>query len=345
MPSELVTGIAYNFNRLHDVTLGYDHDVLQCVRIYSGYLQNEWRNDRWGLLVGARLDKHSLIDNAIISPRANVRYNLDRNSNIRVSYSTGFRAPQAFDEDFHVAVVGGERLVTVLAPNLKQESSQSFSASADIYRTFGSVQTNILIEGFYTDLSDVFAMRRLEEPDAAGNAVLERYNGSGARVWGFNVEGKAYFSSHFDIQAGITWQQSRYKQPEAWSEDPDVPSVKRMFRTPDFYGYLVANWEVIHGLKAILSGTYTGSMLVQHMAGSGVERDCAVTTPRFFDASVKLTYTFRLYNRVYMEIGAGVNNVFNAYQDDFDQGYLRDSGYIYGPTTPRSLTASISFKI
>ena len=345
MPSELVAGVEYNFNRLHDVTLGYDHDVLQCVNIYSGYLQNEWRNDRWGLLIGARLDKHSLISDAIISPRANIRFNLDNNSNIRLSYSTGFRAPQAYDEDFHVAVVGGERLVTVLAPDLKEESSNSFSASVDLYHTFGSVQTNLLIEGFYTDLSDVFAMRRLEQPDAAGNAVLERYNGSGARVFGFNVEGKAYFSSHFDIQAGITWQRSRYKQPEAWSEDPEVPTVKRLFRTPDFYGYFVANWEVVHGLKAIFSGTYTGSMLVQHLAGSGVDRDCAVTTPRFFDASVKLAYTFRLYNRADLEIGVGVNNLFNAYQDDFDQGYLRDSGYIYGPAAPRSLTASIALRI
>ena len=32
----------------------------------------------------------------------------------------------------------------------------------------------------------------------------------------------------------------------------------------------------------------------------------------------------------------GVQNLFNAYQDDFDQGKDRDSKYIYGPGLPRS---------
>ena len=108
--------------------------------------------------------------------------------NFRLSYSTGFRSPQAYDEDFHVAIVGGERVVTILAPGLKQESSNSVSASADLYHRFGNVQTNLMIEGFFTDLRDVFALRKLAEPDAAGNAVLERYNGGGARVGGVNIE-------------------------------------------------------------------------------------------------------------------------------------------------------------
>ncbi|MDE5713430.1 MAG: TonB-dependent receptor, partial [Muribaculaceae bacterium] len=199
MPSELVAGLEYSYNRLHDVTIGYGHDILQKVHIYSGYLQNEWKNERWGFLIGARIDKHSLIKDAIVSPRVNIRYNPADNYNFRVSYSTGFRSPQAYDEDFHVAIVGGERVVTVLAPGLKQESSQSVSLSADIYQRFGDVQTNFLVEGFFTDLRDVFALRQLDGLDENGNAVLERYNGSGARVLGMNLEAKDIFSSSFDI--------------------------------------------------------------------------------------------------------------------------------------------------
>ena len=133
MPAEFMAGAEYNHNYLHDITLGYDHDHLQKINIFSGFVQNEWRNDTWGFLVGARIDKHSLVDNVIISPRANIRFNPSKNANFRLSYSTGFRAPQAFDEDFHVAVVGGERVVTVLAENLKEESSHSVSLSSDLY--------------------------------------------------------------------------------------------------------------------------------------------------------------------------------------------------------------------
>jgi len=345
MPSEVVAGLEYSHNRLHDVTTGYGHDVLQSVNIYSGYLQNEWRNKQWGFLIGARIDKHSLIDNPIISPRANIRFNPSDQFNFRLSYSTGFRSPQAYDEDFHVAVVGGERVVTVLAPGLKQESSNSVSASADLYHRFGNVQTNLLVEGFYTDLRDVFALRQLEGTDAAGNAVLERYNGSGARVVGLNIEAKAYFSSHFDMQGGITWQRSRYKKPEVWSDNPDVSAVRRMFRTPDLYGYLTANWEITHKFKVALSGTYTGHMLVQHLAGSGTPVDVAVETPNFFDASLRFTYAFKVLNLVTLNASAGVSNIFNSYQNDFDKGVDRDSGYIYGPALPRSLNIGLTISI
>ena len=345
MPSELVAGVEYSYNRLHDVTVGYDHDILQKVHIYSGYLQNEWRNKQWGFLVGARLDKHSLIHDPIVSPRVNIRYNPSDEFNFRASYSTGFRSPQAYDEDFHVAIVGGERVVTVLAPGLKQESSQSVSASADLYHRFGEVQTNLLVEGFFTDLRDVFALRQLEGTDAQGNAVLERYNGSGARVMGLNIEAKAFFSNHFDVQAGVTLQRSRYKQPEAWSDNPDVPAEKRMFRTPDVYGYLTANWEITHKLRAVITGTYTGPMLVQHLVGSGTDVDLAVRTRSFFDAGVRLTYSFKIFNRVSLDVNAGVSNIFNSYQNDFDIGPGRDSGYIYGPALPRCVSAGVSISI
>ncbi len=345
MPSELVAGLEYSYNRLHDVTIGYGHDILQKVHIYSGYLQNEWKNERWGFLIGARIDKHSLIKDAIVSPRVNIRYNPADNYNFRVSYSPGFRAPQAYDEDFHVAIVGGERVVTVLAPGLKQESSQSVSLSADIYQRFGDVQTNFLVEGFFTDLRDVFALRQLDGLDENGNAVLERYNGSGARVLGMNLEAKAFFSSRFDIQGGVTLQQSRYKKAEVWSENPDVPAVRKMFRTPDIYGYFTANWKILNSLRATFTGTGTGPMLVQHMEGSGTDVDLAVKTQSFFDASVKLTYTFRLFNRANLDVSAGVSNIFNSYQRDFDEGMLRDSGYIYGPALPRCVNIGVIFNI
>lgn len=345
MPSELIAGLEYSHNRLHDVTIGYGHNILQNIDIYSGYLQNEWRNDKWGFLIGARVDKHSLIKNPIFSPRVNIRFNPSRNANFRLSYSTGFRSPQAYDEDFHVAIVGGERVVTVLAPGLKQESSQSISASVDLYHTLGNVQTNLLIEGFFTDLRDVFALRQLAEPDAQGNAVLERYNGSGARVFGLNIEAKAFFSSHFDIQAGITFQRSRYKKPEVWSDNPEVPSEKRLFRTPDIYGYFTANWEIMPKFRAIIAGTLTGPMTVQHLAGSGTDIDLAVRTESFFDASLRLSYCFKIFNKTDIDITAGIRNIFNSYQRDFDSGSLRDSGYIYGPALPRCLTFGVSLSI
>ena len=339
MPAELIGGIEYNYNYLHDVTIGYNHDALQKVNNYSAYAQNEWRNDRWGFLIGARVDKNTLISDPIVSPRVNIRFNPSPAANFRLSYSTGFRSPQAYDEDFHIAVVGGERVVTILAPDLKQESSNSISGSTDFYHRFGNVQCNLLLEGFYTDLRDVFALRMLDHTDEAGNAILERYNGDGARVAGLNCEVRAV-APRWSVSAGVTWQRSRYKKPEQWSENPDIAPVKKLFRTPDIYGFLTADARIWRSLKAVLNATVTGSMPVQHLAGSGTPVDCVVNTPAFFDAGIRLCYEFRIFRTACLDLSAGVSNIFNSYQKDFDQGYLRDSGYIYGPMIPRSITAS-----
>jgi outer membrane receptor for ferrienterochelin and colicins len=40
-------------------------------------------------------------------------------------------------------------------------------------------------------------------------------------------------------------------------------------------------------------------------------------------------------SHIKLQLNAGVQNFLNAYQNDFDQGADRDSGYIYGPATPR----------
>lgn len=342
MPSELTFGSEYSYDDLSDRSIGYDIHTDQTVHIVGAYLQNEWKTKKWSLLIGGRLDKHNLVDHAIFSPRANVRFNPSEEVNLRVSYAGGYRAPQAFDEDMHIAVVGGERVRIRLADGLTEERSHSVSLSADLYHTFGKVQTNLLVEGFYTLLDDVFALRDVEDT-ADGGKIKERYNGSGATVRGFNVEGRAVFSRWFELQAGVTLQQSRYKEPEQWSDDAEVPPVRRMFRTPDVYGYFTAALNPFRNFTADLTGTCTGSMLVQHMAGSGVAQDVAVTTPSFFDMNLRLSYDVRVYKEVTMQLYGGVQNLFDAFQKDFDKGADRDSGYIYGPSLPRSWFVGAKF--
>ena len=343
MPSDLTLGAEYNHDALKDKIIGYNHLLEQKSRIASAYLQNEWKNKTWSFLLGWRIDKHNLIRHAIFSPRVNLRYNPTENINLRASYSSGFRAPQAFDEDLHVGFAGGERIVTRLASGLKEERSHSFSLSADLYQTIGSVQTNFLIEGFYTHLTDVFALRQLNTKDSEGNRVQERYNGSGAKVLGLNLEGKAAFTSWFQLQAGMTLQQSRYDEETEWDED--APKVKKFMRTPSAYGYFTASFTPLKNLSASLSGNYTGRMLVGHAKhtledGTEVGPE-AVDTPAFFTLNTKLAYNIRLSDYVKLELNAGIQNLTNAYQKDFDRGWGRDSAYIYGPAQPRCFFAGV----
>ena len=333
MPSDLTAGLEYNEDYLVDNMWGYDRTTDQTVRIFSAYAQNEWKNKRWGILIGGRLDNHNLIDGLIFSPRANLRFNPTENINLRASYSYGFRAPQAFDEDLHIDNVGGTVSMIKLAEDLTVEKSHSVSVSADMYHSWGDWQANVLVEGFFTDLDDVFALKELGFNES-GILIKERHNESGARVYGANLEGKVAWKNVVQLQLGVTAQRSNYKEARSWSDD--VEATTKMFRTPDLHGYLTASYNPLKQLTLALTGIYTGSMLIEHHAGM-IENNVTEVTPDFWDMGFKTAYDFRLYKSVSLQLNAGIQNIFNSFQRDFDSGADRDSGYIYGPTLPRAI--------
>lgn len=343
MPSVLTMGAEYSLNEMNDKQLGYNRIISQKVNTKSAFVQNEWKNKKLSILLGSRFDKHNLIKNPILSPRLNLRYSPNEHINLRASYSSGFRAPQAFDEDLHITAVGGEVTLICLDPNLNTEKSQSYSASIDLYKNFGKVKTNLLIEGFYTNLDNVFVLEKIGT-DSVGNIILERTNGSGAVVRGINLEGKIVPTKKMQFQFGMTLQKSEYKEIQSWSDNANLEPHKKMFRSPDQYAYITANYQPFKPMTISLSGTYTGSMLVQHFAGY-VAEDTEKQTPDFYDVNLKLSYDFKLNNSAKLQLNGGVQNIFNSYQNDFDKGEFRDAGYIYGPAYPRTFFLGIKAMI
>ena len=335
-PSTLTLGLEYQDNSLHDVMTGYHRDMEQEVRIGSMFAQNEWKMKTFSLLAGIRLDKHNLIHHLIASPRLNLLYKPSDDFQARLTYSTGFRAPQAYDEDLHVTAVGGEGVQIKLAENLKEERSNSYSGSVDWSFSLGHWQANLLVEGFYTDLRHVFVLQDIGHNEV-GDMIKERRNGNGARVYGVNMDAKIAHGRQAQLQVGFTAQRSRYSTEETWSEADGVKLItKRMPRTPDYYGYFTFSSAPFRNFDFSLSGTYTGKMVVPHYAGY-IDQDRMEKSPDFFDLNLKLNYTFVLHDHVKLQLNCGVQNIFNSFQKDLDKGEYRDAGYFYGPTQPRTI--------
>ena len=344
-PATFTAGLEYQHNNMHDIMAGYNRDLKQKVRIASAFFQNEWKLEDFTLLAGFRLDDHNLIDNLIFSPRVNMLYKPSDAFQGRLTWSTGFRAPQAYDEDLHITAVGGEGVLIHLAEGLKPEKSNSFSGSVDLSGQIGHFQTNLLIEGFYTSLKDVFYLQNVGV-DTNGNTLQERRNGSGAKVYGVNIDGKIAHGRDASLQVGFTIQRSRYDEMTYWSEDESVAGTKNMPRTPNCYGYFTFTAAPFRNFDFSLSGIYTGRMHVPHFAPtdeipagfpySYITKDELVHTPDFFDFNTKLNYTFVLNEHLKLQVNGGVQNIFNAFQKDLDKGTYRDSGYFYGPTQPRT---------
>ena len=351
-PAVFTAGIEYQHNDMHDIMTGYNRDLRQDVKISSAFVQNEWKMLDFTLLAGLRFDNHNLIENPILSPRVNLLYKPSDRFQTRLTWSTGFRAPQAYDEDLHVTAVGGEGVLIQLADGLKPERSNSFSGSVDWTANIGHFQTNILLEAFHTSLDDVFYLQNIGT-DSDGNSLQERRNGSGATVYGVNLDAKVAHGKDASLQIGFTAQRSRYKELTGWSENPDVDEIRDMPRTPNYYGYATLTAAPSSKFDISLSGVYTGRMHVPHFAPtdeipsdfqySYIKVDEMVHTPAFFDLNLKLNYTFNVGKKVKIQLNGGIQNILNEFQQDLDKGVYRDSGYFYGPTQPRTYFFGIKF--
>jgi outer membrane receptor for ferrienterochelin and colicins len=77
-------------------------------------------------------------------------------------------------------------------------------------------------------------------------------------------------------------------------------------------------------------------MVVPHVIDPESEYTVLVTTPDFFELNVRIGYIISLSDRFDLHLFAGVQNIFNSFQDDFDTGAERDAGYVYGPARPRT---------
>lgn len=341
MPADLTVGAEYNYNTLDDSYHATQRRLEQKTSTAGFFFQNEWHSEKVNILIGGRLDKHNMVRKPIFSPRVNLRYSPIEDIGLRISYASGYRAPQAYNEDLHIDALNHSVSIIRLADDLHPEYSHSVSASADIYHSFGRLQTNLLVEGFYTMLDDVFTLEKVGT-DADGNTIKERRNADGATVAGITAEVKLGIKGIFEIQAGYTFQRSRYTSPERWSDD--VEPQRRMFRSPDHYGYLTSSFELARRLSASLFCTYTGPMLVQHNAGI-LDVDTQTTTPSFWDCGIKAAYVVALSHVIDLEINAGVKNIFDSYQKDLDFGASKDSAYIYGPSMPRTFFVGLKLTL
>lgn len=332
LPATLTLGLEYNSSRLKDESLWYKTVFEQNVHTGSMYFQNEWKKHWISILVGGRFDKNNLLNHIIFSPRLNVRIMPDEHWTLRGSYAEGFRNPQYFDDDLHEMLIGGKRVKTRLSSGLKEERSHSWSLSADYNNMIWGMPVDLLVEGFLTRLSNVFVESHTK--DADDNTVLLRSNGSGANVYGINLEASAKPLSWIDIQAGMTLQRAVYEKAHSWSEN--VEAEKRMLRSPEVYGYYTVSITPFRRWLFILNGKQTGSMRMPHAQSSGTDKDITVTVPSFFEMGAKVSYLIPIRKDVKLQLNVGVQNMFNRYQSDLDKGYKRDSEYTYGPEMPRS---------
>ena len=359
----LTVGAEFLINRLDDEISGYNKKTMQSVNTLSGYAQYEYNmNDKWSLLGGLRLDYVQIkgeysIDTEfreqdlalpVLSPRATLKYKLSSDQSLRLSYARGFRAPQIFNEDLHVDMAAGEPRFSILAENVQVEMSDAFTATWDYDFKIMGKNSQLLIEGFYTELYNPFVNVTTDIELLNGSILEEVRNGGAAYVSGVNLEISQNISPALQWQAGFTFQVARFREEQEIYEDEENPEnslfISNFVRTPNDYGYLKIKYLASPKNIIELTAQYTGSMDIARVINEEDELIELVNTQSFMDVHLRYTRQIWQKQKSKLEIYGGIINIFNSFQREFDQGPERDAAFLFGPLRPRTFYAGLNLK-
>lgn len=346
-------GMEFRYNEALDAKPGFNAFIEQIVKVYGFYAQQEWQaTEKLKILGGLRADIHNLTEKKInLNPRINILYSPSENWQLRTSYARGFRAPQYFTEDLHATLAAGEVSFVRFLPGLKSETSHSFLLSAEFTRNSSSSDIRITTEAFYTRLNNPFITEQATDEEieelgitaSPGQFIYLKKNSSGANVYGLNFEAQYAPNEKWVMQSGITLQRSVYDNPVNWSEeDTNNENADMFFKAPNLYGNMVLTFAPRKNWQNNLSAVYTGKMWVPHIAGF-IAEDRLEKTNDFLEINLKSAYTIPLKGHYGIQLNAGIQNIFNSYQNDFDKGASRDANYVYGPARPRTFFIGLKF--
>jgi outer membrane receptor for ferrienterochelin and colicins len=321
---------------LDDNIPGYNRSIDEVYWNLGGVLQYDWMFADWGeIILGARLDKHSELADGVLSPRAALMFTPREWMKTRTSISTGFRAPQVFDEDLHITMVGGEGAVIRNVDDLEKERSLSLAQQIEFDFDFESGwELKTGVNGFYTKITDAFEVYEDDDAATLGQLELFRHNRGKTTVAGAEVELEVAYGKTWGIGTGWTFEKAENDTP-----DEDF-GEKQLFRTPNVYGYVDTWLNVLDGLEFSTIIDFTGPMKVPHYAGY-IAEDRMEESPWFADWNANLSYKIDLKDDRYLSPFIGIKNILDSRQDDYDKGADRDAGYVYGPRMPRTIFAGI----
>lgn len=306
-------------------------------------------NDRLTFEYGARADFHSNVDDPIFSPRASILWSVNDYFRIRGAFSTGFRAPEIFDEDLHIAAAGNEVAVTTNDSNLIEEYSTTFSISpeweiTDQWRLEGSL--------FFTALEDTLVVEPLADSDPKDNVLpFLRTNGEDSSILGAEIN-LGYFADTWNVQFSWVEQRLEFDSPQDVLGTPGDPidnlvQTDRYTRVPESLGQVRVTHEG-PWFDTFINCKVTGPMDVPRINVDPATGDTTsnelTKSPWFFNVDVGLRRAFDLGDASVLTLDLGVRNLLNDFQDDLEEGAFRDADYIYGPAFPRTVYASLGYE-
>lgn len=347
----LAAGAQYKRESVRDENRDYLGETLRIAvdETFSNigvFVQDEW--DVTGalqLVISARADKSSALDDPVFSPRVAATFIATVALKLRASISTGFRSPDIFSEDLHVETLGAEQVRIRNVPGLTAEHACTYTAGFE-WRP-ATARWALDATASFTDLNDTFVLGDIQTA-ADGSFYQSRSNASGSRIGGAEINIVTRPVSTIEITAGLAYYRSRYDEPQIVFDDTGdggttVMCTRNYLKTPEWSALAQAtwtpddDWEMFAGLK------YTGPMFALNNNAAELRR-----TSDFWVVDLGITRHIALNGGghdggPHLDVYVGVKNLFDERQRDLESGPTRDSTYVYGPRAPRSFYGGVRY--
>jgi outer membrane receptor for ferrienterochelin and colicins len=196
------TGASYTYDDNQELltdsegTFDTDNDRTEHIAgAYAEYMKCNASNvydsfgNRIGLIVGLRADKHNLYD-WLISPRLNIKYNLNENTILRFSAGRAYRTPNIYAENSYL-FASSRQFIVLETPDVESANNMGLNFT----KTFKAGERNgqFSIDLYRTNFDNQVVLD-----------LDEQYN----QVILYNLEGQSYSNSlltmiQFDILKGL----------------------------------------------------------------------------------------------------------------------------------------------
>ena len=321
-------GAQYRFEVMKDATPynPFSPTSKDSVANLGLYLQNQWTiSPNFELVPGIRIDNNNNVGNVIFSPRLAAKFNLTDQTMIRSSYSTGFNAPGVFNEDQHITVTNEGSIDLVNDPNLKEESSQTFSFGIENRPSAMNGYVVLLSQIHYTQVRDTFDI------DDSNSTIWIRENGPDSNIFVWENSLSWQINDHWKLDTNLSYISSKFDRSV---NRVSGFSTNQYLKTPEWTGGFILNYNNHDRIDAYLSTNFTGSMIAVAEDADFVNKD----TPDFWEIDLGLSKEFPgLIGNMDLKLLGGLKNLLDQRQKDFQEnGADRDVTYFYGPSRPRS---------
>jgi len=332
-------GVQYRFEDLADGSL---HDQANTpvskddFSNFGAFLQDQWAvTGKLELVPGIRVDNHDNVDGVVVSPRLAARLHASDEWTLRASWSTGFNAPGAFNEDKHIGVNNGGAIFLVNEPGLQEERSQTFSLGGEYQPHALNRQLILHSQIHHTHLKDSFEIDDSGTVSGDPNLWL-RINGPDASVWVWENNLSWRVARHLRLDAGVSFIRARLDEAVARATGL---ITDELIKRPEWTGHVGLAYENPNRFNAHALYNYTGSMLAV-----GTDADIWRRTDPFHELDIGISRSFSgVLGTNRLTVSAGIANLFDSRQKDFqDNGEERDPTYLYGPTQPRTFYLRLS---